>query len=66
MTRHIVLHTCAERERALQESTPTPHATWDDAAFGMVDALIGLWIAPVRGSSRDAVRAGEGPRKGRK
>lgn len=48
MTRHVITHTCAERERALQARTPTPRATWDDAAAGMVDALIGLWGAPVR------------------
>lgn len=49
MTRHLIVHTCAERERALQAGTPTPRASWDDVADGMVNALIGLWRAPVRG-----------------
>jgi AcrR family transcriptional regulator len=58
MTRHIIVHTCAERERALQASTPTPHETWDDAAFGMVDALLGLWRAPVRSKRPRKARPG--------
>ncbi len=48
MTRHIVVYTCAERERALHLGLPTPRASWADAADGMVDALVGLWKAPVR------------------
>lgn len=47
MMRHIIIYTCAERERALQASLPTPRATWEEAALGMIDALIGLWSAPV-------------------
>jgi len=47
MARHLILHTCAERERALAENTPTPRATWHDAATGLVDAIVGLWQAPV-------------------
>ncbi|CAM02116.1 hypothetical protein A8924_3229 [Saccharopolyspora erythraea NRRL 2338] len=38
---------CAERERALAEGTATPRATWDEAAAGLVDAITGLWAAPV-------------------
>jgi AcrR family transcriptional regulator len=52
MTRYIVVNTCAERERALHLALPTPRATWTDAADGMVDALVGLWEAPVRNVSR--------------
>lgn len=47
MMRHIVVHVCAERERALQAGTPTPRESWDDAADGIVDALAGLWRAPM-------------------
>ncbi|MER6226806.1 TetR/AcrR family transcriptional regulator [Streptomyces sp. 900105755] len=47
MARTLILHTCAERERALAEGTPTPRATWSDAATGLTDALLGLWLAPV-------------------
>jgi AcrR family transcriptional regulator len=46
MSRHLIVHTCAERERALHEGTATPRATWDAAAVGLVDALLGLWQAP--------------------
>jgi AcrR family transcriptional regulator len=47
MTRYIVVNTCAERERALDLGIATPRATWADAASGIVDALVGLWEAPV-------------------
>ncbi|MDT7800594.1 MAG: hypothetical protein QOI78_4027 [Actinomycetota bacterium] len=38
---------CAERERALAEGTPTPRAGWHAAGTGLIDALVGLWLAPV-------------------
>jgi len=47
MSRLLIVHICAERERALQEGTITPRDTWDAAAMGLVDALTGLWLAPV-------------------
>jgi AcrR family transcriptional regulator len=47
MARQLLVHMVAERERALAEGTPTPRASWHDAATGMVDALVGLWLAPV-------------------
>jgi AcrR family transcriptional regulator len=50
MTRHIVVSVCAERERALHLALPTPRKTWADAACGIVDALTGLWLAPVAGA----------------
>jgi AcrR family transcriptional regulator len=46
MSRHLIVHVCAERERALQEGSPTPRATWEGAAVGLIDALAGLWQAP--------------------
>ncbi|PCC71618.1 transcriptional regulator, TetR family [Nannocystis exedens] len=46
MSRHLIVHVCAERERALQEGTTTPRATWEGAAIGLIDALVGLWQAP--------------------
>jgi AcrR family transcriptional regulator len=45
--RHLMVHVLAERERALAVGGPTPRATWDDAATGLVDALVGVWTAPV-------------------
>ena len=47
MARHLLVHTLAERERALAEHTPTPRATWHAAATGLIDAVVGLWLAPV-------------------
>jgi AcrR family transcriptional regulator len=47
MSRHLIVHMCAERERALQAGSGTPRSTWDAAADGLVDALVGLWTAPV-------------------
>jgi AcrR family transcriptional regulator len=47
MSRMMIVHMCAERERALHEGTAMPHSTWDSTAAGLVDALVGLWLAPV-------------------
>jgi AcrR family transcriptional regulator len=47
MARELILHISAERERALAEKTPTPRATWHDTATGLIDAIVGLWLAPV-------------------
>ncbi|WP_405539160.1 TetR/AcrR family transcriptional regulator [Streptomyces sp. NBC_00075] len=47
MTRQLILHMCAERERSLALGTPTPRASWHDAATGLVDAIVGVWTAPV-------------------
>ncbi|CAL9665493.1 hypothetical protein SUDANB105_07219 [Streptomyces sp. enrichment culture] len=47
MARQLIAHTCAERERALAEHTPTPRADWHDAATGLIDAIVGMWLAPV-------------------
>ncbi|MFJ5265076.1 TetR/AcrR family transcriptional regulator [Streptomyces sp. NPDC088387] len=47
MARHLIVHTCAERERALAEHTGTPRATWHETAGGLIDAITGMWLAPV-------------------
>lgn len=47
MVRTLILHTCAERERALAEGAPTPRTTWSEVATGLADAIVGLWLAPV-------------------
>lgn len=47
MARQLMVHMWAERERALADGTPTPRASWDDAATGLVDAIVGIWQAPV-------------------
>ncbi|WP_308250724.1 TetR/AcrR family transcriptional regulator [Nonomuraea rhizosphaerae] len=47
MARQLMVHMMAERERALAEGTPTPRATWHDAATGLIDAIVGMWLAPI-------------------
>jgi AcrR family transcriptional regulator len=47
MARHLIIQMPAERERALAENRPTPRPNWDDAATGLADAIVGLWLAPV-------------------
>jgi len=47
MPRELILHMPAERERALADGMPTSRATWHDAATGLTDAIVGLWLAPV-------------------
>ncbi|MEV5894323.1 TetR family transcriptional regulator [Nonomuraea fuscirosea] len=47
MSRLLVVHTLAERERALHEGGGTARTSWEATATGLVDALAGLWPAPV-------------------
>ncbi|TYB61746.1 TetR family transcriptional regulator [Nonomuraea sp. PA05] len=54
MSRLLVVHTLAERERALHEGEGALHegegaarAGWEATAIGLIDALAGLWLAPV-------------------
>ncbi|MBB4683110.1 TetR/AcrR family transcriptional regulator [Amycolatopsis jiangsuensis] len=51
ISRHLMIHLPAERERALAEGTPTPRATWQDAADGLIDAIAAMWLAPVTPAS---------------
>ncbi|GGZ09652.1 TetR family transcriptional regulator [Streptomyces geysiriensis] len=52
MARHLIVHTAAERERALAEGRPTPRASWQEAADGLVDAIVAMWLAPVTARPR--------------
>jgi AcrR family transcriptional regulator len=47
MTFHLITQMSVDRERALADNTPTPRATWHDAATGLIDAIVALWQAPV-------------------
>ncbi|WP_026152720.1 TetR/AcrR family transcriptional regulator [Actinopolyspora halophila] len=51
MGRHLTTHMCVERERALAEGAPTLHADWESFANGLIDAVVGLWLAPVTSRS---------------
>jgi AcrR family transcriptional regulator len=47
MARQLMVHMLADRERALAEGTPTPRASWHDAGTGLIDAIVGILLAPV-------------------
>jgi len=47
MARHLIIQMSVERERALADHTPLYRPTWDDTATGLIDAIVGLWQAPV-------------------
>ncbi|MFC8074923.1 TetR/AcrR family transcriptional regulator [Streptomyces sp. NPDC057307] len=47
MARHLITHTCAERERALAEGAAPPRSSWARTAEALTDAIVGLLTAPV-------------------
>lgn len=47
MGRNLLMHSCADRERALAQGSPVPRSSWSAAASGLIDAMVGLWQAPV-------------------
>ncbi|OBH20566.1 TetR/AcrR family transcriptional regulator [Mycolicibacter sinensis] len=47
MMRTMLMYTCAEIERGFAEGSEGPRSDWPGAAGGLVDALVGLWQAPV-------------------
>lgn len=47
MARQLMVHMSAERERALADGTSTPRPSWYEAATGLIDAVVGLYLAPV-------------------
>lgn len=47
MARNLLMHSCADRERALAAGAVTSHRSWRAAASGLIDAIVGLWLAPV-------------------
>jgi AcrR family transcriptional regulator len=47
MARNLLMHTCAEHEGELAEHGPRSRAPWPVAAEGLIDAIVGLWRAPV-------------------
>lgn len=48
MARNLLMHTCAEHEGAFAEHGPHSRPPWPVAAEGLIDAIVGLWRAPVR------------------
>jgi AcrR family transcriptional regulator len=47
MARNLMMHTCADFERAFAEGSDVPRTTWEAVASGLIDAIVGLWLAPV-------------------
>jgi AcrR family transcriptional regulator len=47
MAIQLYVHMIAELERAFAEGVPTPRANWRDAATGLIDAIVGLYLAAV-------------------
>jgi AcrR family transcriptional regulator len=47
MARNLLMHTCADRERALATGSSMHQSSWRTAASGLIDAIVGLWLAPV-------------------
>ncbi|MFD4369408.1 TetR/AcrR family transcriptional regulator [Rhodococcus sp. NPDC058521] len=43
----LIIEMCAQRERALADGRPLIRATWSEMSTGLVDALVGIWTAPV-------------------
>lgn len=46
MARNLLMHTCADYERALAAGD-SASINWAQAGTGLVDAIVGLWLAPV-------------------
>jgi hypothetical protein len=47
MMRNLMMHTCADFERAFAEGAAMPRTTWSSVASGIIDAIVGLWMAPI-------------------
>jgi hypothetical protein len=42
-----MMHTCADFERAFAEGAGVPRSSWAAVGSGLIDAIVGLWLAPV-------------------
>jgi AcrR family transcriptional regulator len=47
MARNLLMHSCADRERALAKGATVARTSWQAAGSGLIDAIVGLWLAPV-------------------
>jgi AcrR family transcriptional regulator len=47
MARNLMMHTCADFERAFAEGADVPRTTWSAVGTGLIDAIVGLWRASV-------------------
>lgn len=49
MASNLLMYSCADRERALAQGGTVARKTWHASATGLIDAVVGLWLAPVTG-----------------
>lgn len=47
MVRNLMMHTCADFERAFADGAAVPRTTWAAVGSGLIDAIVGMWLAPV-------------------
>ena len=47
MARNLMMHTCADFERAFAEGAGVPRTSWSAVGSGLIDAIVGMWQAPV-------------------
>lgn len=47
MARTLMIHVTADHERLMAERPADPASNWDDVGTDLIDALFGLWHAPV-------------------
>jgi AcrR family transcriptional regulator len=52
MVRNLMMHTCADFERAFAEGAAAPRTSWGAVSSGLIDAVVGLWLAPVTAEPR--------------
>jgi hypothetical protein len=50
MARNLLMHTCADWERGLAAGSK-PKTSWQEASSNLIDAIVGLWRAPVTGGT---------------
>ena len=51
MARNLLMHSCADRERALAKGSPVARSSWQAAGSGLIDAIVGLWQRPCHGAA---------------
>ncbi|MEO3760154.1 TetR/AcrR family transcriptional regulator [Mycobacterium sp. B14F4] len=47
MARNLMVHTCADFERAFAAGSAMPRMTWSAVGTSLIDAIVGMWRAPV-------------------
>ena len=47
MARNLLVHTCADFERAFADGADLPRTSWRAVGSGLIDAIVGLWRSPV-------------------